>query len=137
MDTSFSPLYRSIQSHCITTTVDSLETDSLKATAIFEFPKTFCGFAGHFPGSAVLPGIVQLASVRFLAECVLSQNVLPVSYSHTKFRGLILPNDSVEVKIELEKNESNWSGKFSLNKQEQTIVTTGKCEFALVIRGKN
>ncbi|MCP4338959.1 MAG: hypothetical protein GY799_08730 [Desulfobulbaceae bacterium] len=137
MDTSFSPLYRSIQSHCITTTVESLETDSLKATAIFEFPEAFCGFAGHFPGSAVLPGIVQLASVRFLAECVLSQAFLPVSYSHTKFRGLILPNERVEVKIELEKNESNWSGKFSLHKQEQTIVTTGQCEFAPIIRGKN
>ena len=137
MDTSFSPLYRSIQSHCITVTVESLATDSLKATAIFQFPETFCGFAGHFPGSAVLPGIVQLASVRFLTEYVLSQSVLPVSYSDTKFRGLILPNDRVEVKIELEKNESNWSGEFSLHKQKQTIVTTGKCEFAPVIRGKN
>ena len=137
MDTSFPQLYRSIQSHCLKTTVESLETDGLEATAIFEFPESFCGFAGHFPGSAVLPGIVQLASVRFLAECVLSQSVLPVSYSHTKFRGLILPNERVEVKIELEKNDSNWSGKFSLHKQEQTIVTTGKCEFAPVNRGKN
>lgn len=132
MEKSFTPLYRSIQSHCLKTTVECLQTDSLEATAVFKFPETFCGFAGHFPGSAVLPGIVQLASVRFLAECGLNQTVLPVSYSHTKFRGLVLPNERVEVKIELKKNESTWSGKFSLHKQEQTIVTTGQCEFAPV-----
>jgi 3-hydroxyacyl-[acyl-carrier-protein] dehydratase len=136
MDTSFSQLYRSIRSHCLKTTVESLEADSLEATAIFEFPESFCGFAGHFPGNGVLPGIVQLASVRLLTECVLSQAVLPVSYSRTKFRGLILPNERVKVKIELQKNESNWFGKFSLHKQEQTIVTTGQCEFAPVIKGK-
>lgn len=137
MDTSFAPLYRSIQSHCIKTTVESLEADSFEATAVFVFPESFCGFAGHFPGSAVLPGIVQLASVRFLAECVLRQVFLPVNYSHTKFRGLILPNERVEVKIELKKHKINWFGKFSLHKQEQVIVTTGQCEFAPVIRGKN
>lgn len=137
MDTSFTPLYRSIQSHCLKTIVEGLDADCLNATAVFEFPETFCGFAGHFPGSAVLPGIVQLACVRSLAESGLSQSVLPVGYSHIKFRGMILPNERVDVKIELKKNAGNWSGKFSLQKQDQTIVSTGQCEFAAVIRGSD
>ena len=137
MDTLFSPIYRSIQSHCLKTTIEYLDADKMEAKASFEFPETFCGFAGHFPGNAVLPGIVQLASVRFLAECGLDQSMLPVSYSHTKFRGLILPGERVEVTLELKRHDSNWSGKFSLHKQELTLVTTGQCEFAPLIRGTN
>jgi 3-hydroxyacyl-[acyl-carrier-protein] dehydratase len=32
-------------------------------TASFVFPPEFCGFAGHFPGNPVLPGIAQIMAV--------------------------------------------------------------------------
>lgn len=31
--------------------------------AAFVFPPDFCGFAGHFPGNPVLPGIAQIMAV--------------------------------------------------------------------------
>jgi len=126
------PLYSSLQEHCLDWTVVSSGPEQLELRAVFNFNANFAGFVGHFPGRPILPAIVQLASVRFLAELGLKQPVQPVSYSRTKFRGVIQPNERIYIQLELKKNETNWSGRFSLKDMDDNYVARGQCEFGIL-----
>jgi 3-hydroxymyristoyl/3-hydroxydecanoyl-(acyl carrier protein) dehydratase len=134
MEKTFTSLYPSLATHCLQKIVQTQSGDAIEIQADFIFDDTFSGFNGHFPGKPVLPGIIQLAAVRFLAEHALEQQLQPVSYNHTKFSGIILPNDRVQVRITLKENGSRWSGHFWIEKFEQdiatSVVTKGQCDFS-------
>lgn len=132
MEKGFQYLYSSLQEYCLDWAIVSGGPEKLKLRAVFDFNETFSGFAGHFPGNPILPAIVQLASVRFLAELGLKRQVQPVSYNRTKFRGVIQPNEKVDVRLELKKTETSWSGSFSLKDIDDNYVARGQCEFAIV-----
>lgn len=134
MQQTIKPLYQSLETYCQDISVQHQSSENIEVMGDFVFKETFSGFDGHFPGQPVLPGIIQLATVRFLAEHGLEQQLTPVSYSSTKFRGVILPNEKLHVLITLNKNEPIWKGAFTIEKHEQdnttSVVTKGQCEFS-------
>lgn len=132
METSRKSLYVEVQESCQQWTLTSNEDGRVAGKALFSFNEEFSGFAGHFPDAPILPAIVQLASVRFLAECCLKEKITPVNYSQTKFRGMIQPKEIIEVTIDLQEDNEEWTGKFSLEKIGEGIVSTGQCRFAMV-----
>lgn len=132
MGTSHKSLYVALQESCQQWAISPNEDGGIAGKALFSFREEFPGFAGHFPEAPILPAIVQLASVRFLAECCLKEKVTPINYGHTKFRGMIQPNEIIEVTIDLQEDNDEWAGKFSLQKIGEGVVSTGQCRFSIV-----
>ena len=136
MENSYKPLYQSLQQSCLEWEVihDELELKELRS--VFVFNAAYSCFDGHFPGRPILPAIVQLASVRFLAELGLKQSVNPVSYSRVKFRGIIQPDERIEVQLRLVKKEAAWVESFSLHNGEEERVASGDCTFSNMKKGR-
>lgn len=61
-------------------------------SAAFLFPPEFCGFAGHFPGNPVLPGIAQIMAV--LHACGADPSAL-LAVTSCKFLHPVGPNEVV------------------------------------------
>jgi 3-hydroxyacyl-[acyl-carrier-protein] dehydratase len=79
------------------------ELQALSGT--FRFDEGLEVFKGHFPEMPVLPGVMQIEMVRFLAEqgtgCV--HRILRVKKA--KFTGQILPGDLVHLTMTMEMQE--------------------------------
>ena len=129
MSNQLKSLAKSIQLCCKKCHINKKDKKSLSITSLFVFSDSFPGFDGHFPGQPVLPAIIQLAAVRYLAERGLGQPVRPGGYSRTKFRGIIQPDDEIEVVLDLLAEEKQWSGKFTLKRSAKELVSCGSCIF--------
>ena len=129
MSNHLKSLAKSLQLCCKKWQINKKDKKVLSISSLFVFPDSFPGFDGHFPGQPVLPAIIQLAAVRYLAECGLGRPVRPAGYSRTKFRGMIQPDDEVEVILNLFAEEKQWSGKFTLKRSAQELVSSGSCIF--------
>lgn len=103
----------------------------MEASADFLFPADFIGFQGHFPGNPILPAIVQLALVRFLAVRLLKKPLTPSHHQKIKFKGVLRPGDPVTVNIILGNNGVTWGGTFSLKRPDGVQVAAGAAEFIL------
>ncbi|MCJ7600554.1 MAG: hypothetical protein MUO63_03520, partial [Desulfobulbaceae bacterium] len=95
MSNQLKSLAKSLQLCCKKWEINTKDKKSLSISAVFVFSDSFPGFDGHFPGQPVLPAIIQLAAVRYLAELGLGQSVRPGGYSRIKFRGIIQPDDEI------------------------------------------
>jgi len=136
MEKTYKPLYPSLQQSCLEWEVIRDGSKLLELRAVFIFDAAFSGFNGHFPGRPILPAIVQLASVRFLAELGFKQSVHPVSYRRAKFRGIIQPDERIGVQLRLVKKGVAWAGSFSLHNGREERVTSGECMFSVINRGR-
>ena len=78
------------------------------------FAANFPAFEGHFPGKPVLPAIVQLAAVRFLAAKHLGKQLVPTSIDRAKFKTMIGPEEQVTITIRLDQLDNNVTISFSI-----------------------
>ncbi|MBU1566927.1 MAG: hypothetical protein KJ630_15045 [Proteobacteria bacterium] len=122
-------LYEVLPGCCLELRLTSKEDVRLEASADFRFPADFAGFQGHFPGNPILPAIVQLMTVRFLADWSLGQSTQPSLHHKIKFKGAIRPGDSVTVNIVLNNDGVKWGGTFSLKRPDGEAVSGGIAEF--------
>ncbi|HLE18615.1 MAG TPA: hypothetical protein VI728_10070 [Syntrophales bacterium] len=71
----------------------------------FRFDNSFPGFDGHFPGFAILPGVVMIDLSVALCEDLLKCRLLLTGIEMAKFTNPILPGDLVEAEVSaVEKN---------------------------------
>lgn len=89
--------------------------------ALLMFKKDFHAFNGHFPGNPILPGIIQLASVRLLAQRFLGHELIPAGLSNIKFRGMIRPCQTVAVNMSGEISNSGWEVCFEINGSDGSV----------------
>ena len=130
MSTELKSLAKSIQLCCKKLQI-AKDKKYLIISSVFVFPDSFPGFDGHFPGQPVLPAIIQLAAVRYLAEQGLGQSIQPGGFSRTKFRGIIQPKEEIEITVDLFAEEKQWSGKFTLKRSSKELVSNGFCTFVV------
>ncbi|MEN8140718.1 MAG: beta-hydroxyacyl-ACP dehydratase [Thermodesulfobacteriota bacterium] len=125
-------IYQSLPACCKEWRNSSQDSESLALSARFNFPDSFPGFEGHFPGQPVLPAIIQLGAVRYLAQCALDTPLSPVAYGRTKFRGMISPREEIEIAVDLalEAEQGQWVGRFAIKRGDQELVANGSCTFA-------
>jgi len=64
-----------------------------------QFPATFAGFAGHFPGNPVLPAVVQVLMAQDLLERHLGRPCRAVALDNAKFRQQLGPDQAVDVAL--------------------------------------
>ena len=122
-------LYGALSFCCQKWCIDAQDDKNLQASAVFLFPATYVGFAGHFPSHPILPAIIQLAVVRYLCELALGKSLLPGDFNRIKFKGMIRPDERVLVTIDLSESEAQWSGTFSLQRPDKEIVASGMVAF--------
>lgn len=73
----------------------------------FCFTESFLGFSGHFPGYAIVPGILQTLMAHQLAEQVRHESLDLLSISQAKFIRELRPGNQILLKVSLlEENES-------------------------------
>lgn len=127
-------LYNSILNSCREHAITKQSERELQATGLFCFESNFIGFSGHFPGMPILPAVVQMAAVRCLAELLLKKKVRPLSYSRTKFRGVVKPEELLSIQLQMKRDETDagvWLAQFSLRNDQGEILATGQGTFGL------
>lgn len=87
-------------------------------------PADFPAFTGHFPGQPVLPAVMQLVVVRVLAAELLQVPLETVKTGRMKFKGMIQPDETIQVQVTLEKVADQWHAAFKLSKLE-SVVSSG------------
>lgn len=74
-----------------------LEAASGECEAAFLFPPSFPGFAGHFPGKPVLPGIAQIMAVVHV--CGLPAPAAMRSIKTCKFLRPVFPDERIDMTV--------------------------------------
>ena len=105
--------------------IETKTASELVVTGNFTFSKEYCAYQGHFPGKPILPAIVQLATVRFLAEEALASALFPVNLSKVKFKGMVQPDDQIVVHLSLTLEAATWQGGFKLLRDNGELLTMG------------
>jgi 3-hydroxyacyl-[acyl-carrier-protein] dehydratase len=93
------------------------------ATALLRCPADFPGFAGHFPDQPVLPAVLQLLAVRLLAESLLETRLTPVGADRLKFKGMVGPDETVNLRVSLREQAGLLKVEFSLDKAGTPIAS--------------
>jgi len=65
----------------------------------FSFDESFLGFAGHFPGYPILPGVLQNLLAQVVSEQVISDPVEFRAIQRAKFSRQLRPGDQIEVEV--------------------------------------
>lgn len=123
----------SIEAH-IPSCIEELQSSKnelgvLLITSTIRFPEDFPGFSGHFPEKPVLPAIVQLSSVRHLAESQLHKKLIPHAVQRTKFRAMIEPNQQVFFELAITPDEGRYQTRFKLRDNDRSVIADGTCTF--------
>jgi 3-hydroxyacyl-[acyl-carrier-protein] dehydratase len=117
---------------CITTLeVTEKEGGAMRLSAECLFPRRFIGFKGHFPDNPVLPAIVQLATVRAIAEQGLHRPLALQKYSRTKFRAMIRPDQNVFFQLDIERSQGGYQGKFDIRDSDREPIAQGLFAFCI------
>lgn len=116
---------------CITSIVSESNDDmQITVDAQCSFPNSFSGFQGHFPEKPILPAVIQLATIRSIAEKVLKYPLNVGEYSRIKFKSMIQPNMVIFVHLILEEQEPDEiRGQFKMNNQDKKTVASGNFIF--------
>ena len=69
--------------------------------AVFIFDEGLDLFKGHFPGNALVPGILQIEMVRQVARKALGKALVIREVSKAKFAGPVRPGERVSVTVRL------------------------------------
>ncbi|PID74340.1 MAG: hypothetical protein CSB32_01060 [Desulfobacterales bacterium] len=108
----------------------SKEADhSFVVEAEYVFAEEYCGFAGHFPEQPVLPAIVQLAAVRYLAEKILGCSLVPGRVSGVKYKGMILPGEMVRLVVRIESGDEGWLADWQMLGAQKQVLSSGQSVF--------
>jgi len=136
MDRETQSLYNALADCCAHYIAENGKEQGMGATAEFVFPSSFCGFGGHFPNQPILPAIVQLAMVRYLAERLLARPLLLKNIGRAKFMAMIQPDEMVVAKIDLQSREEqhDWCGQFTIERGDKELIATGSIDFSHIIQ---
>ncbi len=97
--------------------------DGEEVAGQFICPPDFPAFQGHFPGNPLLPAFVQMAMVRILVQQEVGKVLLPRSTGRVKFAGMVKPDEVVQANVQVKQNETDWSVKFSLTKEDEQVAS--------------
>lgn len=124
-------MYGELSNCCENIQVNSSSESAIEISARFRFTKDYVGFKGHFPGHPVLPAIAQLALVRFVSEKGLTEELKPAQFNRVKFTGMVEPEDTIVVSVNLLQQNNGWGGQFIITKNDGTKTSSGEINFSI------
>ena len=80
----------------------SLEGDATEFHATFRFPASHPVFAGHFPGSPLVPGIFLIEAVHIAADRAAGVRTRIREVREAKFTARVLPDENLEIRGSIE-----------------------------------
>jgi len=101
--------------------VAAVECNAASLRVEARVPADLAFFEGHFPGSPVLPGFVQLHWVAELSRARLSVDPLWTRIEVLKFREPLLPGDAFSLQVEVERGAAEVGLRFALRRDARTI----------------
>ena len=100
-----------------------VDREASTATALLCCPADFPGFAGHFPDQPILPAVLQLLAVRLLAESLLETPLTPVNGDRLKFKGMVGPDELVNLRVSRRDLAGPLKIEFSLDKTGAPVAS--------------
>ena len=94
--------------------LQTVTVDGAKVIGRFTFPPHFIGFSGHFPGQPVLPAVVQLAAVRYLACLGFGYNLVPGTIERVKFSRPVIPDENMAISLQQEREDRSTCISFTI-----------------------
>ena len=85
---------------------DIRETAARTYRCTIDFDPAFPGFAGHFEGNPIVPGVCMTAEARILAESVLDRELTPAALPQCRFRRPIRAGESAELTLRMDETET-------------------------------
>lgn len=76
-----------------------IELNGESGRQTFCFAESFLGFAGHFPGFPILPGVLQNLLAQVVAEQIITGPVVFHSISRAKFSRQLRPDELIDVRV--------------------------------------
>ena len=115
---------KSIEQSIIEDCIQAISVDGKdQVIGILTFGADFPAFEGHFPEQPVLPAIVQLTAVRFLAAKHLGKQLAPTSVDRAKFKTMIVPEEQVTITIRLDQLDNDVTISFSITTDKGKAAT--------------
>jgi 3-hydroxyacyl-[acyl-carrier-protein] dehydratase len=87
--------------------IDIINTDAEKVVATVNIDAAHPVFEGHFPGSPVLPGVVQLEVMKRVMEKHLDRALSMAEMSTCKFLEVLNPTATPALTIEIKYKQSD------------------------------
>jgi predicted hotdog family 3-hydroxylacyl-ACP dehydratase/3-hydroxymyristoyl/3-hydroxydecanoyl-(acyl carrier protein) dehydratase len=101
--------------------IETVERDAAALRVEARVPADLAFFEGHFPGSPVLPGFVQLQWVAELARQRLDVDPLWTRIEALKFREPLLPGDAFSLRVDVERTDGEVGLRFALRRAARPI----------------
>ena len=100
-----SPMHRAV---CACALSCNVNDEKNEAVGEFCFDESFAGFGGHFPGYAILPGIVMLKITLLLCECITGHDAELVGVARAKFAGQVRPGQRIRARVQVNSVKEGW-----------------------------
>ena len=117
---SFSPIQKALKERL--GPITKLPDNSFQATITFD--KEFPGFAGHFPGNPIVPGICEITLVELLAKLATGNDALRTkTITHVKFRTPLFPGDCATFTFTLNSTDTTTIHATASTPKNKNIAT--------------
>lgn len=87
------------------------------------FTEAFPGFAGHFPGFPILPGVILLQLGHALLKRAVSPEMKINAIEQAKFSRQVFPGDRLQALANYERLENIWRMKVKVTRSGRTVAT--------------
>ena len=100
--------------------------------ARFDIPVDHPCFPGHFPGQAILPGVLLLERVMSLAQASMAQPLSECTVYNVKFLAAVAPGDRLDVQLAgINLNEYKFTVRiFQAGSTEGVLACSGQLRVA-------
>ena len=76
-------------------------TDENQYRCVMEFDPDFTGFAGHFEGNPIVPGVCLIEAARLIAEEAAKKTLRTIRIAQCRFRRPILAGETADATVKL------------------------------------
>lgn len=124
IDNALLPSKRSLISRSVMNSLYTLDLsrEDKKASGEFCFDSKFPGFSGHFPGYAILPGVVMLEMAKVLCETVILTPLWITNIERAKFVKQVSPGDAVMTEVIMRNSNGTYRIEARLSKKDSVVA---------------
>ncbi len=106
------------------------DVDGDKVSLQIYVPSDIYYFGGHFPGTSILAGVVQLTWAAYFAKEYFHVDVVSKQLDAIKFQSVINPGSNVSLDLIYNREKSNIAFKYYARKEQASEEQSGDTQFS-------